>query len=198
VRVKALSEKIARALGNALVAPVMAYVPEGTIDPATGHMRFPGTITISNATFEQVLESAARSFKAHGFRDIVFLGDHAGYQSSEKAVADRLDRQWQHTPVRVHAVTEYYQAAESSFPKQLRSRGYADAEIGTHAGLADTSLALAIDPHLIRADQLPSKPDVASGVHGDPRRASADLGQLGVDAIVAQTVAAINVATARR
>jgi creatinine amidohydrolase/Fe(II)-dependent formamide hydrolase-like protein len=198
VRVKALSEKIARALGNALVAPVIAYVPEGSINPATAHMRFPGTITISNATFEQVLESAARSFKAHGFRDIVFLGDHGGYQSSEKAVADRLDHEWRSTPVRVHAVTEYYQAAETSFPKQLRTRGYADAEIGTHAGLADTSLALAIDPRLIRADQLASKPDAASGVYGDPRRASADLGQLGIDAIVAQTVAAINVATARR
>jgi creatinine amidohydrolase len=198
VRVKALSEKIARALGNALVAPVVAYVPEGTIQPATAHMRFPGTITVSNVTFEQVLESAARSFKAHGFRDVVFLGDHGGYQSSEKAVADRLDREWRNTPVRVHAVTEYYLAAESNFPKELRSRGYTDAEIGTHAGLADTSLALAIDPRLIRTDQLPSKPDAASGVHGDPRRASADLGQLGVDAIVAQTVAAINIATARR
>src|SRR5713226_7078432 len=29
VRVKALSEKIAATLGNALVAPVLAYVPEG-------------------------------------------------------------------------------------------------------------------------------------------------------------------------
>ncbi len=198
VRAKALSEKIARALGNALVAPVIAYVPEGSISPATGHMRFPGTITIPNATFEQILESAARSLKAHGFRDVVFLGDHGGYQSSEKAVADRLDREWRGTPVRAHAVPEYYQAAEVNFPRQLRSRGYADAEIGTHAGLADTSLALAVDPRLIRADQLASRPDAASGVHGDPRRASAELGQLGVEAIVAQTVAAINVATARR
>jgi|SRR5450631_1281670 creatinine amidohydrolase len=198
VRVKALSEKIARALGNALIAPVIAYVPEGSIHPPTAHMRFPGTITVPNATFEQVLESAARSFKAHGFRDVVLLGDHGGYQNSEKAVADRLDREWRNTPVRVHVISEYYQAAEAGFTKQLRSRGYADAEIGTHAGLADTSLALAVDPRLIRADQLASKPDAAAGVSGDPRRASTDLGQLAVDAIVAQTVAAINVATARR
>src|SRR5262249_51379206 len=46
VRVKALSEKIALALGNALVAPVIAYVPEGGVSPPTAHMRFPGTITI--------------------------------------------------------------------------------------------------------------------------------------------------------
>ena len=37
--------EVARRLGNALVAPVMAYVPEGDVDPPSGHMRFPGTIT---------------------------------------------------------------------------------------------------------------------------------------------------------
>lgn len=198
VRVKVLAEKVAHSLGNALVAPVIAYVPEGTVNPATAHMRFPGTITVSNAAFEQVLDSAARSFKAHGFRDIVFLGDHGSYQNSEKAVAERLDHEWRNTPVRVHALAEYYQAAAVTFSKMLRSRGYGDAEIGTHAGLADTSLALAIDPRLVRADQLSSTPDSAAGVYGDPRRASAELGQLGVDAIVAQTVAAINIATTRR
>src|SRR6201982_2462086 len=46
LRARHLSEKIARALGNALVAPVIAYVPEGTIEPPTAHMRFPGTITV--------------------------------------------------------------------------------------------------------------------------------------------------------
>src|SRR5436305_5769927 len=56
VRVKALAERIALALGNALVAPVIAYVPEGSVEPPSAHMRFPGTITIPPATFESVLE----------------------------------------------------------------------------------------------------------------------------------------------
>ena len=75
VRVKALSEKIARALGNAVVAPVIAYVPEGSVEPPTGHMRYPGTITVPPDVYRKVLESAARSFRLAGFRDIVFLGD---------------------------------------------------------------------------------------------------------------------------
>src|SRR3970282_2291415 len=74
-RVKILSDKIARALGNTLVAPVIAYVPEGRLSPATGHMRFPGTITIPDETFQKVLEYAARSFKVHGFLDMGFLGE---------------------------------------------------------------------------------------------------------------------------
>jgi len=32
-------------LRTALVAPVVAYVPEGDVDPPTGHMRYAGTIT---------------------------------------------------------------------------------------------------------------------------------------------------------
>src|SRR5262245_16381001 len=79
-RAKLLAARIALALGNALVAPVMAYVPEGSISPPSGHMRFAGTITMPDAAFEQTVEYAARSFKAHGFRHIVLLGDHGGYQ----------------------------------------------------------------------------------------------------------------------
>src|ERR1700693_4356374 len=93
-RVRILSEKIARALGSTLVAPVIAYVPEGRLNPATDHMRFPGTVTVPDETFRKVLEYAARSFKLHGFRDIVLLGDHGGTQADQKAVAARLNREW--------------------------------------------------------------------------------------------------------
>jgi creatinine amidohydrolase/Fe(II)-dependent formamide hydrolase-like protein len=200
VRVKALAEKIARSLGNAVVAPVIAYVPEGSINPPTSHMRFPGTITVPDATFESVLEYAARSFRLHGFRDIVFLGDHSGYQKDESAVAARLNREWAATPVRAHAIVEYYDATQKAYVEALRRAGYRDDEIGTHAGLADTSLALAVDPRLVRADLLKSAapPDRRDGVYGDPRRASAELGQLGVDAIVRETVDAIRKASLRR
>jgi creatinine amidohydrolase/Fe(II)-dependent formamide hydrolase-like protein len=203
VRVKVLAEKIALALGDALVAPVMAYVPEGGISPPTSHMRFPGTISIPDQTFQQILEYSARSLKLHGFRDIVFLGDHGGYQKDEQAVADRLNREWASAPTRVHALPEYYRAAAIVYADALRQRGYPNDEIGAHAGLADTSLALAIDPRLVRRELLrsartPGVDRTSEGVSGDPRRASAELGQIGVDAIVAQTVDAIKRATARR
>jgi len=174
-RVKVLAEKIARTLGNALVAPVVAYVPEGGVAPPTSHMRFPGTITVPDETFRKVLDSAARSFRLHGFQDVVLLGDHGGYQKADKAVADRLNREWAATGVRVHAVDEYYKAVEADYKKALQSRGFTDDEIGTHAGLADTSLALAVDPRLVRAEPLQAGQVAANadGVRGDPKRASA-------------------------
>ena len=199
-RVTALAQKIAQALGNALVAPTLAYVPEGAVNPPAAHMRFPGTITMPEATFEKVVEYAARSFRQAGFRDIVLIGDHGGYRKSLKAVADRLDREWAATPVRVHAIDEYYVASDELFAQALKRQGYSDKEIGTHAGLADTALALAIDPRLVRIDRLRSPEPLGSsqGVYGDPRRATAELGQPGVDLIVKTTVEAIRRAVARR
>lgn len=195
VRVRLLAGRIAQGLGNTLVAPVMAYVPEGGANPPTSHMRFAGTITVPEPVFEQVIESAARSFKAHGFRHIVLLGDHGGYQKSLRAVAARLNKQWAGTPTRVLAPDEYYQAGQRDFAQVLKQRGFRDEEIGTHAGLLDTSLLLALDPQLVRADRLQQPPSAAEGVYGDPRRASAELGRIGVDLIVTRTVDALRAAT---
>lgn len=204
VRVKALAERIARALDHTLVAPVLAYVPEGAIDPPAAHMRFAGTISIPEAAFESLLESTARSLRRHGFREVVLLGDHGGYQKSLDKVAGRLNREWAKDPAasrcRVHALAEYYRAAQAGHAELLAAKGFAAAEIGSHAGLADTALTLAIAPSLVRMDKLQQAAEAGprEGVYGDPRRASAELGQLGVDRIVAASVAAIRERTRPR
>jgi creatinine amidohydrolase/Fe(II)-dependent formamide hydrolase-like protein len=201
VRVKFLAGQIAQRLGNAVVAPVIAYVPEGAIFPPVAHMRFTGTISISDATFESMLESTARSFKQHGFRDVVFLGDHGSYQKSEVRAADKVNKEWAADPkCRAYGLTAYYEAAQAPFIQALRSKGYSDAEIGTHAGLSDTSLTLAVDKTLVRTDLLAegAKTSPADGVYGDPRKSSAELGQIGIQIIVEKSVAAIQQAIQQR
>jgi creatinine amidohydrolase/Fe(II)-dependent formamide hydrolase-like protein len=199
VRVRLLAGRIASGLGRTLVAPVIAYVPEGSVRPPTAHMRFPGTITIPDAAFESTLEYAARSFRQHGFKDIVLLGDHGGYKANMKHVADKLNREWSAEATRVHALDDYYRASSDDYAKLLKGEGYTDAEIGTHAGLADTSLAMAVDARLVHADRLhASKPGAAEGVYGDPRRASADAGQRGVELIVGRSIEAIGRVLTRR
>ncbi len=47
--------EIAKKLGDTLVAPVVPFVPEGRITPPEGHMQFPGTMSLSGATFAAVL-----------------------------------------------------------------------------------------------------------------------------------------------
>ncbi len=194
VRVRLLAEKIAQRLGTTLVAPVLAYVPEGSIEPPAAHMRFAGTVSISEATFEALLESIARSFRQHGFRDVVFIGDHGGYQKNMDRVAQRLNREWAAQPrCRVHALLDYYGVTQGGYVETLKALGFTGAEIGTHAGLADTALALAVEPSLVRNELLTraAQGGARDGVHGDPRRATPELGQLGVEQVVATSVAAI-------
>lgn len=194
VRVKFLAGQIAQKLGNAVVAPVIAYVPEGSISPPAAHMRFTGTISISDASFEGLLESTAKSFRQHGFHDIVFLGDHGGYQTNERHAADKINKQWAaDTNYHAYALTAYYEASQAPFIQILRGKGYSDAEIGKHAGLSDTSLALAVDKSLVRPELLAeaARVGVAGGVYGDPRRSTAELGQMGIQIIVDKSVQAI-------
>lgn len=198
VRARVLAGRIAAAVGHTLVAPVIAYVPEGTVNPPTAHMKFPGTITIPDAAFDATLEYAARSFRQHGFKDVVFVGDHGGYQKNMAKVAAKLNKEWAATPVRVHALREYYQVVETDYVQALKKRGLTDVQIGTHAGAADTSLALAVDPRLVRGERLhASSLGPSQGVYGDPRPSSAQAGELGVELIVGRSVEAIRRAVAR-
>ena len=194
VRARLLASEIAQRLGNAVVAPVIAYVPEGSITPPAAHMRFAGTISIPESAFESMLEATARSFKQHGFRNVFFLGDHGGYQKNEERVAARLNREWSRDPAcRVHALLDYYRVTQTAYVDALKQKGYSSAEIGTHAGLADTALSMALDSSLVRADRLSEAATGGQrqGVYGDPRRATAALGELGVRQIVDTSVAAI-------
>jgi creatinine amidohydrolase len=193
VRVKALAGRIAASLGTALVAPVVAYVPEGVVSPPAGHMRFAGTISVPDDVFRSVLDAAARSFKQHGFVDVVLIGDSGNYQAQLKAVAARLNRDWAGTRARAHYVEDYYRAAQVGYVQALRARGLSESQIGKHAGTADTSLLMAIDAALVRREQMAAAASegTAGGAAGDPRASSAALGEIGVELIVSQTVAAI-------
>jgi len=201
IRVKVLSERIALGLGNAIVAPVIAYVPEGGYAPPTSHMRFPGTITVTDDVFEKTLMSAANSFKIHGFRNIVFLGDHGGYQKDIHNVVALLNSSWAGSGVRAFVPPEYYGTSSDGYTQILRQHGVPDNEIGTHAGLADTSLLLAVAPGMVRSDSLRNapRPGTADGVYGgDPRHSSVELGKLGTDAIVSRTIESIRKEIAAR
>jgi creatinine amidohydrolase/Fe(II)-dependent formamide hydrolase-like protein len=114
-------------------------------------------------------------------------------------VAARLDREWAVSRVRVHAIEEYYRSADREIAQALRRQGLSDAEIGSHAGAADTSLALGVDEQLVRAARLKDGSTLGSaeGVQGDPRRASASAGRAAADLIVARTRDAIQREVAR-
>ena len=205
-RARALAGQIATVLGNALVAPVLAYTPEGNIDPPTEHMGFAGTISIPDDVFKGVLLGAARSFKKHGFTDIVLLGDSGNYQKLLAAVAAQFNREaakgGSSAPsvpsARMHFVADYYRATQGPYIAALKARGLSATEIGTHAGSADTSLLMAMDASMVRPERFAEAATAGwrGGTLGDPRASSAANGQLGLDAVVKITVEAIKKAVA--
>jgi creatinine amidohydrolase len=177
--------EIAKQLGNAIVAPVMAYVPEGDIPgakPAAGHMRFPGTITTPEDVYQKVLEYAARSLKSAGFLDIAMIGDSGGNQNGQKAVAELLNKEWAATNVRVHHVSDYYPGRGDEI---AAANGMSKEAIGSHAGSQDTTSLMYINPGMLRFDKFaPGKANDGQGHVGDPRAATAIIGKLILEAQV--------------
>jgi creatinine amidohydrolase/Fe(II)-dependent formamide hydrolase-like protein len=103
-------EAIARKLGNTLCAPIVKFVPEGDYSNKSGHMASPGTITMQEETFRAILEDTARSLQAHGFDNIIFIGDSGGNQAGQKAVAEKLNAEFGGKTVVEH-IPEYYDYA---------------------------------------------------------------------------------------
>jgi creatinine amidohydrolase len=169
--VKYKAGEIAKRLGNALVAPVIAYVPEGEINPPSGHMRFAGTISLPEDVFSKVLEYAARSLKQHGFIDIALIGDSGGNQAGQKVVADTLNKEWATTNVRVHHITAYYPGRGDDW---VIAQGVSAQDVGTH----DTSSLMYLNPSMLRFSRMgPGKAGDGQGHVGNPAKATAFFGQ---------------------
>ena len=173
--VKHKAGEIATRLSNALVAPVVAYVPEGDVDPPTGHMRYAGTITTPQDIFVKVLEYAARSFKQHGFLDVVLIGDSGGNQEGQRLVAAALNKEWAATAVRVHHITAYYPGRGDDW---VVSQGVSAGDVGTHAGTHDTASLMYINPSMLRFDRLVAgKAGDGQGHVGNPAKATVLFGR---------------------
>jgi hypothetical protein len=160
---------IARAMAPALIAPIVKFVPEGDIEPTpSGHMAYAGTISLEAATFEALLIDICRSYKAHGFLDIVLLGDSGGNQAGMERVADTLNRRWLAERARVHYLRDYYYEDRWSW-NYLKSLGIsqidrtpppgqpqdrpADWRNGIHDDVYYEAQIAVQDPKLIRMEQ---------------------------------------------
>lgn len=192
--VEVTARRIAGALGRTLVTPVVSFVPQGSWDPPTGHMAFPGTIGVAPAVFEGTLEGIARSLKAAGFRLICLVADHGGSLGPQRAVAARLSAEWAGSGIRVLSVDGY--AADAEQRAWLRSAGDTESQIGRHGGVQDTAELLAAWPEGVRMERWTERPLLSerTGADGDPARATAERGEALLGLKVGAAVAAIRAA----
>jgi creatinine amidohydrolase/Fe(II)-dependent formamide hydrolase-like protein len=184
-------EAIARKMGNALCAPIVKFVPEGNIEPKSGHMVSPGTITAREETYQALLTDIAESLQAHGFKNIIFIGDSGGNQKGQQAVADKLTAKWGGKALALH-IGEYYDYA--SVAKYMEGQGIKE---GTSDNMHDDpiiTLNMFIDdPNSVRYEQrVKAGKATINGVSIADRKKNTELAKKIVEFRATKTIDAIN------
>jgi creatinine amidohydrolase len=179
VRARYVAERVARELGNALVAPIMPFAP------TSDEYRFAGTVHLPAAVFSAVNEAVAESMIKTGFRYVVLTGDHDGNQDLLEALAPKLDAIHRAEGARVFFSGDGFAKAGREMAAYLSEHGYPPSR---HGGVSDTSLLWGADGAYVRPDKLavgaPVPPSDSPltlgdlGWEGDPRRASPELGRM--------------------
>ncbi len=190
---RATTEAIARKLGDALVAPIVPFVPEGKINPPSDHMLFPGTVSVREQTFKRLLIDIASSYKTHGFKHIVFIGDSGGNQKGMKKVAEKLHSQWKNSGVTVSYIPEYYTWHPANPDNGWLSQfGIIETDEGLHDNYCVTAMLCAINPELNRIKQRIKKEKASiNGVPLIPMEKTIDIGTKAIQYLSDITVKAI-------
>jgi creatinine amidohydrolase/Fe(II)-dependent formamide hydrolase-like protein len=150
VLLRGAMDVLARKLGNTLVAPIVGFVPEGDLDPPSLHMKYPGSISLTEETYRALLTDICRSLKVNGFKRIILLGDSGGNQAGMKDVAEKLNSLWGGTP-KVVFIPEFYDYP--GVTKWVESQGITQVKEGFHDDFVITAQMTAVDPTSVRMAQ---------------------------------------------
>ncbi|MGH9661917.1 MAG: creatininase family protein [Bryobacteraceae bacterium] len=187
---RATTNAIARKLGNALVAPIVPFVPEGDIDPPTGHMRYPGTISVRQETFKALLTDIAASLRTHGFEHIFLIGDSGGNEAGMKETAAELSKRWAGGKTTIHHIPEHYNYP--AVARWLETQGVKQVDEGHHDDFAITSIMMTVDPSAVRLKQRSAKGRASiNGVKLEPADKAIAMGRRVVEFRADAVVAAI-------
>lgn len=189
-----VARRAARQLGKALVAPV--------IRPCLSehHMGFPGSLTLSWETYNEVLSDYCESLSNCGFTDIILASSHGGNNAVMTAITPDIARKL-YGNVNIHLV-DYLALCSEDEMAYLKDLGISRGKAGVHAGYGETSEMLVAQPDLVKMESAEGGLDDESfydpqniprsqidsfiygikhfsknGVLGDPRGATPEAGE---------------------
>ncbi len=137
---RALGERIARRLGDALLAPVVGTGPG---------VAAAGSVTVSIATYKALLADVAASLRAQGFRTVLMLADHDTDVQPAQEVAAALREKWKGTGASVWYVPEYYNyPAVAAY--SAGTLGNREKPEGFHDDYYVDAISAATDPEVVR------------------------------------------------
>jgi creatinine amidohydrolase/Fe(II)-dependent formamide hydrolase-like protein len=156
-------------------------------------MKYPGTISVTEATYASLLTDICASLRAHGFEHIVLIGDSGGNQEGMKKVAGELNARWQASGSRVHYIAQFYDYG--GLAKWLQEQGIQQTPEGLHDDFAMTAMMMSVDPQSVRARQrLAAGKFTINGVDLAPAEKTIAWGKRIIDHRAEQTVMAIRAA----
>ena len=189
--------ELARRVG-AVVAPAVPYAVSKTFE------HFPGTISLSIPTYQEMLYEIGSALIRQGFKKLLLLNGNRPNGTSNDAVARRLIDDLDDRDITVTAVSYWEPGAAAVHA--LRS-----SDVGGmgHGGEFETSFQLATRPELVRMDRLegvyaplvgwdlvapvmpartyrkrPTPATNHASIFGDPHKASAQSGRAFIAAAV--------------
>lgn len=168
------------------------------------HNDFKGTLSVSNTTLSQMVYEIGLSAAANGIRKLIIINGHGGNTPALNYAAQMINRD-----------AHIFVCVDSGETSDVDISRLTVTPNDVHAGEIETSTSLAVRPNLVRLDRAKSEIPTfsnryldfsskrgvswyaythkisASGVMGDPARASAAKGRKIWDVMVAHLVALV-------
>jgi creatinine amidohydrolase len=110
------------------------------------HMEFPGTITLSSQTIQQVYFEAAQSLMKHGFKRFLLLNSHRGNHIITQYIADRINQETEGIAV------DLSDAAAPFVTRAPQPAAQSARVFDRHGGVGETSMALYLAPNLVNLE----------------------------------------------
>jgi creatinine amidohydrolase len=187
-----LAGQIAQRLGNALAYPIVPFSMAGEPIQKSGHMRLPGTISLSSEVYVGLMRQVALSAISAGFKNVFIMGEHGQGQGELKLAAESLDAEWRNKGAHVFFVPDVNGKANQEIDAYLTEH---KLRPGGHAAVGETSQMMFLDEahRWIRPDKLAvskAGPTSETGVN-DPSGATPEIGRVFLDFKINDAVAQI-------
>ena len=129
--------RIARKIGALVGPPIYTVI-------SSYHMAWPGTITLRESTFIDLIKDYCRSLVKHGFKRIILVNEHGG-NSAPLAIASRQLTE-ELSPVKFIPIVMVDFLEKDEFKKYYGLKG------GSHSNEYETATILALRPELVRME----------------------------------------------
>jgi creatinine amidohydrolase len=150
--------EVVRRVKQAPVAEKVLFAPLQWLGNSHHHLDFPGTLSASPRAYLDLLRDLAECVIGHGFRRLVFVNGHGGnIVPAQQALFELRQKYRDRTDLLLLSLT-YWDAAN---PAEMIP-GLDQRQMG-HACEWETSMVLAVAPHLVQGD-VSAVPEIPFGV----------------------------------